>query len=213
MHFLCVVFELALLFKLNFIKIYLLAYNCKILSRNVVNIKQLILSFFHRFFKKYPELRFLFTSLHALKMSAGCMLFMCELMKINWNYYCSPDRRKFPTITLLAAGLCVSGTLVYVLNFNPAISLCTLMLRETFEVRNEDLSHLYNYRTFSFGLAIFNMALAGLVVATDVLRTDAQTSKNPICIFCYGTLPCVMVGTAINICFTRNQFFNSSVNS
>lgn len=96
----------------------------------------------------------------------------------------------------MAAGICASGIAVFVLNFNPAVTRLTQLLKETLRYRSEDTHFLSEYRTHSFYLAIFDLAMIVLVVAIDFLQTDAQTSTHPLCIFVYGSIPCVMVGTA-----------------
>lgn len=93
----------------------------------------------------------------------------------------------------MACAVCMIGVALFIFQFYLGIGECLRLLTTIFTIANEDLTFVQDYRTNFLALATITLAFAILVVATDFLRTDARNSRYPICMFCLGSAPSLVV--------------------
>lgn len=112
----------------------------------------------------------------------------------------------------MAASICVIGVALFIIQFYLGIGECLRLLQTIFEIGIEDLSFIQNYRINYLTLAVLTLVLAILVVSTDFLRSDARNSPYPICMFCMGSAPSLVVSVVVACLIIYNSmiFFLSN---
>lgn len=89
--------------------------------------------------------------------------------------------------------MCVIGVAIFLANFNPGISIVIKMMQVVFLFKDADTDYLDDLRIWYAVLATVTLTVGALVVLTDYLHAESRFNRNPMCQFCAGVAPCVLV--------------------
>lgn len=126
------------------------------------------------------------------------MLVYSQLIKPQNSPTIAVDLNPLPVMSILAALICLVGVCLFFSQFYRGIGLCIKLLQVIFLIKTEDTEFLEEYRVNYSVLATVTFAIAFMVVLTDYLHTDARYARNPICQFCEGPIPIVVVRSQRN---------------
>lgn len=98
-----------------------------------------------------------------------------------------------PAMSFIAVVLCLCGVCLFLDKFNRGVGLNIEMLHTIFQFKESETEYLNDYRIWYSVLATVTLAIGFMVLLTDYLHTASRVDGNPVCQFCEGAAPCVLV--------------------